>query len=222
MTAKPIAWSYSALTAYETCPRRYYLTRIAKTVVEGQSQAMKDGNEAHKALELAGKGEMPLPKKYQSFQPVLDKVVAMPGENMFEYKFALTRTLQSTTYFAKDVWVRGVFDVASVNEATAVVLDYKTGKPKTDGDQMKLFAGCAFALYPDVTKVKTGYIWLGHNRFDHETFTREDNSDIWKEFSIRVHRLEKSAVEDDWPPRPSGLCRSWCPVGKKLCEFCGD
>lgn len=32
--SKPVAWSYSALTSFETCPHRHYETKIAKTIKE--------------------------------------------------------------------------------------------------------------------------------------------------------------------------------------------
>ena len=51
--SKPLAWSYSLLQAFETCPRRFKLTRITKEVQEPQSEAMLHGNEVHKSLELA-------------------------------------------------------------------------------------------------------------------------------------------------------------------------
>ena len=51
-----VPWSYSSLQAFETCPRRFYLTRIAKLASEAQTQATLWGNEVHKALELAVAG----------------------------------------------------------------------------------------------------------------------------------------------------------------------
>ena len=101
------------------------------------------------------------------------------------------------------------------------MLDYKTGKPKEDGDQLKLFAATTFALEPWLESVKTGYLWLAHNKVTDASFKREDVSVIWQEFVPRVQRMQKAQELDLWPPRPSGLCKAWCPVGKRLCEFCG-
>ena len=219
---KATPWSYSSLSSYETCPKRFYLTRISKQVSEPQTQATLHGNEVHGALEKYVGGKADLAPKYDSYRPIADKLKAAPGQKLLEYKFGLTKTLQPTTFFGKDVWVRGVLDVCIVKEDSAVVLDYKTGKRKIDMDQLKLFAGSALALWPYVKQVKTGYIWLQTDQMDTEVFKPEDKVTIFQDFAARVHRMETSEKNDDWPAQPSGLCRAWCPVGKSLCEHCGS
>ena len=223
-TSKPptvVPWSYSSLTSFETCPRRHYLTRITKQVVEPQTDALTFGNKVHKELELATKGEKPLSAGFQNYKPLVDKLRAAPGRKLIEYKFGLTRSFKPTGFFDKDVWVRGAIDYAAVTEQKATVLDHKTGKPKVDMDQLRLFAGAALKLFPQVEQVKTGYIWLGYNKVDSESFKRGDEAEIWEDFSSRVIRMERALDKNDWPPKPSGLCRQWCHVGSKLCEFCG-
>lgn len=219
---KPIAWSYSSLTSYETCPRRYYLTKVTKAIKEPQTDATIHGNQVHKALELYVAGTDALPEKYAAYKPVADKIRATPGVKRLEYKFALTESLRETEYFAKDVWLRGVLDVGITRPKSVIVLDYKTGKRKVDGDQLRLFAMASLALWPHVDTVRTGFIWLGTGQMDTQTYTRADQQEIHQEFSARVHRIERSQFNEDWPPRPSGLCRAWCPVGIKNCEHCGS
>lgn len=222
--AKPPAvlpWSYSSLSAFETCARRFYLTRITKQVIEPQSAAMVWGNSVHKALEDAVAGTAPLAERFKEYAPIVAKVRAATGKKQTEQKFALTKAFRPTTFFAPDAWFRGVIDLAVVGTKTAVIADYKTGKVKTDGDQLKLFAGAAFALYPWVEKVRTSYIWLAHDSTTTTDFVKEDLPSIWQEFAPRVHRMEVALKDDKWMPKPSGLCNAWCPVGKKLCEFCG-
>jgi len=215
------AWSYSSLQAFETCPRRYAVVRVYKQVKEPQTEATMHGNEVHKALELYGRDRTPIPPKYESYRPLVDTVLKAPGEKVFETKFALNTDLQPTTFFGKDCWVRGVLDLQVVQPKTAIVLDWKTGKPKTDGDQLKLFAAATFALRPHIEKVHTGYVWLAHDKLDRETFTREQAPQIWAEFRIRVERLDNAMKYDDFPPKPSGLCKNWCPVPNNICEFSG-
>lgn len=214
-------WSYSSLSAYETCPRRFYLTRISKQVSEPQTDATRHGNEVHKALEQYVGGVMSLPEKYSAYKPVADKLRASPGKKLLEYKFGITQTLQPTTFFGKDVWCRGVLDVCLVGDKSAVILDYKTGARKVDGDQLRLFAGAALSLFPHVRSVKTGYIWLKSEQMDTEVFEQTQKAEIFQDFAARVHRMEMSEKNDSWPAKPSGLCRNWCPVGNSLCEHCG-
>ena len=45
---KPITWSYSNLSLYQQCPKKYFHLRIAKDVKEESSDALTFGNEIHK------------------------------------------------------------------------------------------------------------------------------------------------------------------------------
>lgn len=219
--ANVLPWSYSSLTAFETCPRRYQLTKVTKAIKEPQTEATVHGNEVHKALELHLNGSKPLPDKYNALRPMVERVRSQPGKRLVEYKFGLTEGYRPTDFFAKDVWFRGVIDVGVVGSKTGVLLDWKTGKPKADGDQLKLFAAAGFASFPYIEKFKTGYVWLAHSRLDTQEFTREDVPAIWQEFTPRVIRLVNALEKDKFLPKPSGLCRNWCPVPKSLCEFSG-
>lgn len=217
-----LPWSFSSLTAYETCPKRFQLTRILKKVSEPQTEATLHGNRVHKALEEYVGGKAKLPESMEQYRPVADKLKATPGEKLLEYKFGLTKALTPTTFFGSDVWVRGVLDVCISRESEAIILDYKTGKRKVDADQLKLFAGAALSLWPYVSKVKTGYIWLQTGQIDQQEFKPEDRAEIFQDFAHRVHRMEQSEKSGDWPAKPSGLCKAWCPVGKTLCTHCGS
>lgn len=216
-----VPWSYSSLQAYETCPRRFYLTRILKIVSEKQTEATKHGNEVHSALEKYVAGKAKLPDGYAQWTPIADAVRTIPGKRVLEYKVALTRALKPTEYFAKDVWVRAVLDVGIAQDDAAYVFDWKTGKRKDDPGQLKLFAGVAFAVWPHIKKARTAYIWLLDGTTDRAVYERDDMQPIFQEFAGRVQRMEESQANNDWPPRPSGLCRAWCPVGKSNCEHCG-
>ena len=60
-------WSYSALTAYETCPKRYQLTRVTKQVVEPQNEATKWGKRSTQSIGTVYKGQKPLPKSLEDY-----------------------------------------------------------------------------------------------------------------------------------------------------------
>lgn len=220
-SSKMPPWSYSSLTAFETCPKRYYLTRVAKKVVEPQTEATIWGNKVHGCLEARIKSGTALPEYLQAYEPMAAKIASREGKRIVEERMTLDRNFRPTKWTDATAWCRGIIDVGVVGSETATLLDWKTGKRKLDSDQLKLFAGFAFAHYPWVQKVKTGFIWLKENLIDKETFTREQIGDIWNEFIPRVQRLEIAYTEDKWPAKPSGLCRSWCPVGKANCDFCG-
>tara|TARA_B110000908_G_scaffold169010_1_gene225171 strand:+ start:3173 stop:3838 length:666 start_codon:yes stop_codon:yes gene_type:complete len=215
------AWSYSSLTAFETCPRRFELTRVSRKVKEPATDAMNWGNEVHKALELFARDGTPLPKALEKFGRYVDKILSYEGKRVIEENIALDRSFRPTTWMANDVWVRGIIDIGVVGEDRAYLLDWKTGKRKLNSDQLMLFAALAFAQYPWVDKVTTGFIWLKTGEFDKSVFTRDQLPEIWNEFMPRLKRLAIAYDESKWNPRPSGLCKNWCPVGRQNCEFCG-
>ena len=217
--AKP--WSYSALTAFETCPKRYQLTKVTKQVIEPSTEALRWGNKVHKALELFAKGEKPLPPELEAYGRYVRKIQKLEGKRVVEERVALTKDFRQTTWMAKDVWVRGIIDIGIVGSDTAYLLDWKTGKRRPDSDQLKLFAALAFVMYPWISNVVTGFIWLKPKKFDKEEFTREQLTEIWNDFMPRLDRLAIAYNENKWLPKPSGLCKNWCPVGRSLCEFCG-
>jgi hypothetical protein len=205
------AWSYSALTSFETCPRRHYHTRIAKDVVEPETQALTWGSAVHKALELRVTENQPLPTGMTHWEDLITKITAQ-GKVFTELQIALDKDLKQVDWFDKSVWVRGVVDVGVWRGTTLVALDWKTGNPKSDSDQLQLFAALLMAIYPEVDLVKTGFVWLKTNGIDTGTYHRGDLPDIWNRFLPRVTKLEDAHANQDWPERRSGLCRAWCPV----------
>lgn len=215
---KKFAWSYSALTGFETCPHQFYRLRVRKDIQEAPSPAMLEGNEVHKALELRVSRGKPLPLGLQEHEKLCQRFVKSSGEVLVEKKLALNADLEETEFFARDVWVRGVFDVAVLSKSKKVlkIFDYKTGKRKPDSDQLKLFAAIGKAVYPMVERIDTAFLWLKSKQVDKESFDAEEVPLIWAEFEPRVERMEAAYKNDTWPCRPSGLCRGWCPV--KDCE----
>ena len=125
------------------------------------------------------------------------------------------------SWMAKDAWCRCVVDAGVLGSKKGALLDWKTGKKKEDSDQLKLFAAVAFSHYPWLETVSTGFVWLKDGSITKEVFTRDHVPGIWDEFNVRVNRLYAAYDNNTWQAKPSGLCRSWCPVGKANCEFCG-
>lgn len=213
------AWSYSALTSFETCPYRHYETRVAKSTVEPETDALRWGNQVHKALELRAKESAPLPTGMTQWEPLMEKITAIPGWTMTESQFALNASFESVHWFAKDVWLRGVVDFGKLKDKSILALDYKTGKVKPDSDQLKLFAAILMEVYPSVDKVVSGFVWLKEKSITKEVFVRDQKADIWGGFIPRVNRLQAAHDANKWPKKPSGLCRAWCPV--MSCEHNG-
>jgi len=217
MAQKAFTWSYSTLNSFETCPRKHYHTSIKKDYVEAPSEAMAWGSAVHKAMEeRIAKGRR-LRNGLDKYEKICAKFDNVKGTVIAEQKVCLNENLQPTGYFDKDAWVRGVFDVVVLDDKSAKIIDWKTGKRKPDSEQLKLFAGLALGTY-EVDRVTTQFVWLQDKVADRpDEFLREDEAGIWEDFLPRVERFKESYIASDWPEKPSGLCRGWCPV--KDCSY---
>ena len=82
---------------------------------------------------------------------------------------------------------------------------------------MQLFAAQVFKHFPEVTVVKTSLVWLKTFEIDTETYMRADVNPIWADIMKRIQRIHSSLEHDNWPAKPSGLCR-YCPA-RHDCDY---
>lgn len=210
-------WSFSSLKQYQNCPKQYYELTVAKNFTQIPSQAMIYGNQVHSALEHYVKEGKELPKNYQRFKPLVDDVIAIPGDKLPEHRMALTKEKTPCTFGADERWVRGIADMVIIDDDYAFIIDYKTGSDKyPDLKQLRLMSLMTFAHFPHVKKVKAGLLFLMHNNFMPEEYHRDDMDKSWDAFKVPLTRLENSYDTDTWLPNPTPLCK-FCPV--KTCEF---
>jgi len=216
-------WSYSGLTSFETCPKRYYHIKVAKDVVDTPGEAATWGSTVHKHIEDRLRDKTPLPASVANLEALVAPIEAKPGRKLIEYQMAVDASLNPTDWDSNTAWCRGIVDVGVVAERgdKAVLLDWKTGKRKPDSDQLMLFAALAFAHIDTLNVVQTGFVWVKSNEFDKQVFKRGDEPMIWQQFIPRVNRMEKAYELGAFPPKPSGLCRKHCPVPNNMCEFSG-
>lgn len=209
-------WSFSSLKDYTNCPRQYQEVKVLKNFTKSMTPQMLYGNEVHKALEdYVGEGK-PLAKNYERFKPVLDVFVGMEGTKYPEYKMGLDREGNASPY-GKGYWVRGIVDLLIVDGEHAFIVDYKTGSNKyPEPKQLKLMALMTFAHFPEVQKIKAGLLFVMHDSFLSEEYTRDDVEKLWSHFKPDLERLQLSYENDVWQTNPTALC-GWCPV--KTCEF---
>ena len=204
------AWSYSRLTSYETCPRRYYGISVAKTLIEEPSQAMQDGNAVHKAFELFLKNGAHLPLHLRQYEPVLAKIKSAPGEMVVEQQIALNSNWESVEWFARDAWLRVKSDLTQLHGTQAVCWDWKTGRPSTDFTQLKLNAAVTFHLAPEVQAITMAYLWTRTKTVDSKPILRSEVPDVRSELLPRVKKYQSAHDSTDFPARPNYFCKG-CP-----------
>lgn len=207
MTMPP--WTYSRLSAFETCAKQFYHTKVLKDIVEGETAATIWGKKVHTAFENAMNDGTPLPEGMTHWQGLADKFAALPGTKLVEHKYAVDRNFQPSEWGA--AWSRGIGDLVVVHKDRAIIADWKTGKRKPT-EQLDLYAGYIKAYHPEVKVVQTAFVWLKTRQITKKTMGIEEVPIIWQGFLPRVRRMERAYEQDAWPAKPSGLCKLYCPV----------
>jgi RecB family exonuclease len=213
-----LSHSYSSIKLFENCPLRYYRQRITKDVVDEGGEASKYGERIHAFLENRLKGSG-LNAEIAQYEPLCLSVekLAQQGELHIEKELVLTDNLTATGWWDADAWLRSKLDVLVIVGDEAVVMDWKTGKRNADQFQMQMFAAQVFKHYPDVQQVKTSLVWLKTMEMDTNTYKRSSMNAIWAEIMKRIQRIHSSLEHDNWPAKPSGLCR-YCPC-RHDCDY---
>jgi len=211
------AWSHSALKSFELCPKKYYLESVEKRYNEAPGEAMVWGSSVHKAFEMFFKRGSKFPIGMKQFEVLAGalKERAVGSEVMVETRLALDADFQPAGFFDKSVWVRAVVDYGFVKNNVAVIFDWKTGKKNPSDDQLALMAALMFAQDSDIKMVIASFVWLQEpmgRQLATLTFERAELTDMWNRFLPRVREFHKAFALEEFPTRPNGLCRRWCPV----------
>jgi hypothetical protein len=214
------AWSYSSITLFDQCPKKYYHLRVVKDIKEPESEAMNYGKDLHLAAEEHIRDGKPLPAKYAYIQDMLDKLKEIPGEKLCENKLAVKLTsdgrLTPCGFFDKDVWYRGIADLIILDKENqeARIIDYKTGKSAkyADTKQLKLLAATVFTHYPEIKIIKAGLLFVVSKEFIKETYDANFRLAYFEHFKPLVNQLESSISNNVWNPKRNFTCRKWCPV----------
>ena len=208
------AWSYSKIKSFETCPKQFYHTNVLKEFPFQDTTATLYGKEFHTACEEYIRDGKPLPPQFSFMEETMQRLAAMPGEKHCELKMGLTADLEPCDFFAKDVWFRGIADLIVIDGETARYVDYKTGKSSkyADTGQLQLMALAVFKHFPQVKKVKGALLFTIANDMVKQDYSVTDEGVLWKPWVQKYAALEKAFETGVWNPRPSGLCKKYCPV----------
>lgn len=213
------AWSYSQLKNAETCLKRWFHYNVEKDVSEPETEQLRAGNALHSHFEQRLAHGTTLPLGYGMFEGILAKIVAAPGQLYTEQKLAITGAFQPSTYFARNVWFRTVVDCAVVKGDQAAVFDWKTGKPNEDHTQLQLMAATMFIHTPALQRVRAALMFVNAGESSSAYFLREDMPELWAEILPRVRVMQKARATQEYPPKPSGLCKKYCAVSS--CQYYG-
>jgi hypothetical protein len=215
-----ITWSFSSLKTFEQCPKKYYHTKVAKDVVEGDTQATIYGKSAHTVAEEYIRDGVPVPPAFSYMQSTLDMLKAIPGDRYCEFEMGLKEDLTPCKFNDPDRWWRGIADLLVINEEFGLAhsVDYKTSKSAryADTKQLDLVATGIFAHFPKIKRVKSALIFVVSKEFVKAEHTADNIEKYMEKPRQNVARIEAAMQNGVWNPKESALCR-FCAV--KQCEY---
>lgn len=209
--------SYSRLSTFEQCPLKFYYLNVSKEVSDPGNEHTQYGTRVHEALEKYGRtrNEEWLTLETRKFKPVVDRIIAQPGDKYYEYRMAIKADGTPCDWFSKEVWFRAVIDVLVRCGDVATIIDFKTGKVKPDLTQLRVFAYVVHKHMPSVRTFNVAYLWLQFDEVTSTTFTAEQAREGWKNIDQRCAEVDEAVELGVFEPKPSPLC-GWCPA-KKIC-----
>jgi len=214
-----VTWSYSSISLFDQCPKKYYHLRVIKDIKEPASEAMNYGTDVHTAAEhYIGDGK-PLPGKYKYIEPMLESLKAIDGEKLCEYemgvKFVDGKIIPCGFHDPDRYW-RGIADLLILNreKAEARFIDDKTGKSAqyADTKQLRLLAGATFAHFPEIKIIRAGLLFVVAKDFVKEDYTLAGPEGYFEPFHPIVDQLKACHENGVWNPKRNFTCKGWCPV----------
>jgi hypothetical protein len=208
-------WTYGFLTDDANCPRKAWHKYVAKDLPrEKKTDAQDWGIKVHKSFELRIKEGTPLPadmQRWERFVLAIDQAKADGYSVLAEENLAIDSTGQpARNYFGDNVWGRGRLDAVLMGNATAIIFDWKTGKPNEDPLELETQALMLKCMYPNLRAVTGQFVWLKEDRMgrphDLSNFARTMN-----DVRTRMRDVEARPLETEWPAKPNPLC-GWCSV----------
>ena len=208
------SWSYSSLSLFKQCPRKFHRLRVLKDIKEPDSEHLIYGRDVHTAAEEYGRDGKELPAKYAYIPPSIDAVLANDREQHFERRLALTETLEPTDFFADNVWWRGIADFISIEGDKAWLVDWKTGKSAryADTKQLEILSLAMFRVWQGINTIYGGLAFLVSKEFVPARFRRHNADSLWEKWFLDTERLKAAEDTGVWNASPNFTCRAWCPV----------
>jgi hypothetical protein len=220
------AWSYTRYADYRRCPMFFAYKHLLR-IKEEAGPAMQRGRDIHKEGEAyltAPRKPRKVPDSYGNLRKEMEQLRGLSPS--VEQQWGFTSNWQPTDWFGRDTWVRIVLDAGVVyDDATADVIDFKTGKKYGSNDeQMELFGLGTFAKFHEqnLQHVTTRLWYL------------DDPNPQTNEVVAEFKASEVPALRRDWekkvrpmfadrkfPPRPNDKCK-WCHLSKAKggpCKF---
>jgi hypothetical protein len=158
--------SYTAYSDFQLCPKRFFHKHVARDYPFEESEALVWGRAVHDAFKRRlNKPFVPFPFNMQNFEPIAATFLEFP-HLISEQGMALTRQGEPRPWNTRPALVKAKADTVIFNGdyTSAMLVDYKTGKPREDPMELKFQAVTLAGHYPSLRKIKAAYYWANEAR----------------------------------------------------------
>lgn len=220
MSNKQFSFSFSALSTFETCAKKYGHIYDIKDVKDEDSQQSKEGQADHASMRARVIDGKPLPPNLRHMEAIAAKFAAASGQKWGEMKLAINSSFEPCAWFANDTMIRCVIDLLIVQGTTGIVVDWKFGKRKPDFTQMGLNAAVLAKTMPELELFKTVLVFADGLPPLPKNYSLSKLEEVWADILPRAGKIRDARNTKTYPPTRSGLCKGYCPV--KHCQFYQD
>lgn len=226
MTTKPFIWSFSSMSMWQQCARRYQMQHVVRLKVPRVENSYAErGVQVHSFAEdyVSGKTNV-LAADLQKFKPHFNAARRefKKGLACVEQEWGFNRAWESVDY--QNGWLRMLADltVFKRDRSKVVLVDYKTGKrwgnELKHGEQGMLYVAGAAARNPEAKSFAFELWYLDLNELVPYEYTRQDALDFQAIFSQRATLMEQSVLDGCFPPTPTIQNCKYCPFAKEHCD----
>ena len=230
-------YSYSKISCFNSCPKKFKFQYIDKIKVQQNMDALIKGTTIHYCLENLNlkidqytEGMKNNIKKFPDILEIIDKfknselgkkyLYKIKTKPIQEFKFGLTESLEPTSY-GKDALYYGIVDYVCILEQNGSdllhICDYKSGKYKDqiyqDYNQLLFYAIYFFEKYK-VKEIKISFIYVEHNLENDLILNIEHIEHYKNELMNNIKNIENCV---DFKNNENILC-NWCPYFITHCD----
>ena len=207
----PLAHSYTSMKTYEICPLQFWHKKIDKTYEEEFSPQILEGWRIHTAFENALLGKKALPRELWRYK---DLLASVPVPCTVERKLAVDRSFEPCDWMDPSTLFRAVLDAVHMDYDKAIIIDWKTGKVRTDTTQLRGQAAILMAHHPNIKEVEANFVWIKHAELTTVKVSRPQLGELVYQLMEKMIVIEN---DDVYEAKPGPLCR-WCPAFAD-CEY---
>lgn len=233
-----IALSWSRLSTYMQCPRKFHLSYISKSFREEEKSIhLVKGEQLHKQMEdyiLARNGAASMPLGFSAevkqSLPYVDKLYSLFDVIHPEAQVACDINWKSCEWFAKETAWRAIWDASALSANKCFLADWKSGKVYPYGEgfgQLHLSSVIALERWEALPEVTSAYVYLEHKVVTPIKVVREPGQvdakgkpipHLSEVKSYFVQWFEKVQMEKAWEPIANENCR-YCQATRAQCKY---